>query len=219
MSAFSVGTERGFAGNIAVLLLMVVSASVFAAGERETISAIEPLYRAYRFSTQPKLNPDVTFRVKELLVPGLWSALKIQLFVADDKIDGQVLPHDPFLYFKGAIHPFVNALGGHGVMSGVVSGDAFYYSYSWGSGIHRSVVGRLTIKEGRPVRDESRPLFNGDMFVEKSADGRIRIVEARWKEFNRWEEGVRFGWIDGTEGSRLKIVDDDGREVQVPVRR
>jgi hypothetical protein len=220
MNASRFGMERDFACKIAVLLLTILfSASVFAAGERETTSAIEPLYRAYRFSTQPDLNPEVTFRVKELRVPGLWAALAIQLFVADDLIDGQVLPRDPFLYFKGAIHPFVNSIGGHGVMSGVVSGDAFYYSYSWGSGIHRSLVGRLTIKEGRPIREESRALWNTDMFVEKSADGRVRIVEARWREFNRWEKGVPLGWIDGAEGSRLKMVDDYGREVQLPVRR
>ena len=138
----------GFAAKVIALFFTTMTVVALAAEQRQTISSVEPLYRAHRFGSAPNLNPKTTFRVRELDVPNLWSTLGLQLFEAEEIVGGDAFAWRQFLCREGVVHPFVESFGGHGVMSGVVHANALYYSYSWGSGIHRSFVGRLTIQNG-----------------------------------------------------------------------
>ena len=114
---------------------MTISSAATAAESRQTTSSVESLYRAHRFSSSPQLNPNTTFKIRELDVPNLWSSLRLQLFEAED------------------------------------------------------------------------------MFVEADKGGRVCVVEGQWRGFNRWESPRPLGWIDFGEHMRLKVVDEEEREI------
>lgn len=183
------------------------------AAEKFTSASIEPLYRAHRFATAPKLNPDVKFAIDEFEVPGLWAALEVQIFNVHDLIRGQSIPGNPFLCYRGKIHPFVESTGGQGLMSAVVAGPALYYSYSWGSGIHRSHVGRLQIVNDAPVRAESAALVDRDMFVTTSTNGRILVTAKSSRGPVPRDAGAPLGWIKLQPDGRLSIADALGDEI------
>jgi hypothetical protein len=161
------------------------------------------------------MNPEVEFSLTEIPVDGLWHALGIQIFTTVGTVRGQSVPRDPIIWCDGRIYPFVNSVGGWGLMSAVVVGDKLYYSYSFGSGIHRSHVGRLVLKDRIPACTDSEARMHGDLFVERTADGRVRVSHGEYRGFNRWEHSRPIGWIDVRELTRVKVIDGDRHEVEL----
>jgi hypothetical protein len=145
-------------------------------------------------------------------VPGLWEAQQIQIFKPWHLTYENRSPHQPFIFSRGQIIPFAQTFGG-GILSGVMLDDALYYSYGFGSGIHRSQLGRLCLRNGQPEVHESKPYGMADMLVEKTGE-RVRVVV---RGFPHPDEPSLLGWIDLTETERLKVVDDAGREVVLPM--
>lgn len=201
-----------------VLLVGALIASVAGgwAAEKQPVAAVEPIYRAQVFADRPSLNPQVTFEFEELALPGLWEGLGVQIFNVWHLAHDNRNPRDPFILSAGKIFPFVGTMGG-GFLSGAVRGDALYYSYGYGSGIHRSQLGRLRMKDGRPEQHESKSYSMGDMLVEKTPENRIRIVvrDFPWPG----EAPTPLGWIDLQENGRLRVSDDAGGEVVLPLAR
>jgi hypothetical protein len=207
--------QRNFFSKFSMATAALFLAPSLRPAEQQTIATIEPLYRAYRFSTQPSLNPETTFVLKEFPIAGLWDALRVLVFAAEDLVRGNRIPRDPVICSHGKIFPFVNSFGGSGLMSAVVMDDALYYSYSWGSGIHRSLVGRLRVVAGKIHLQESEPRWSADLLVEKTSAGAIKVFVASFRKFNRWVEPSPVGRIDLQERERLKIVDDAGRVIRL----
>jgi len=188
------------------------------AAEKHTGVSIEPIYRMHLFAVQPKFNPAVTFVFEELTIAGLWDALEVQIFLVKYLVRESAMTGDPFICWHGKIFPFVERTGSTSILSGVVAGDALYYSYSWGSGMDRSLVGRLKMKDGQPAWQDSEARLFAKMFVDKSSDGRIRVVggsRQTFLGFNRWDDTSTLGWIDLSEKQRLKVIDVNGREISL----
>jgi hypothetical protein len=73
------------------------------------------------------------------------------------------------------------SFGGYGLMSGLVQGESFYFTYSWGSGIHRSHVGKLQIVNDEVKFWDSGGFFNLDLFLSRRTDGEIAVVSGRFE--------------------------------------
>ncbi|MCP4150022.1 MAG: hypothetical protein GY757_19910 [bacterium] len=183
--------------------------------EKMSSDEVMPLFQDYAFSQNPNLNPNTTFDIREFPVDKLWQNLKLQIFLVrflgpdKESSNGGI-----YLYHNKQISPFACSFGGHGLMSGFVLKHSFYYSYSWGSGIHRSVIGMLKVEGGKLDIRESDGFFHRDLFVEKTSDGQIRVVSGQLNAFNQWTQAAFFGKIEINEPSRLRIIDREGAEIK-----
>ena len=96
-------------------------------------------------------------------------------------------------------------------MSAVMVGDELYYTFSWGSGIHRSQIGRLSADGAGLTINESGGYEDVDLFVHK-ADNRVQVEEGRFIDFNSWESGRTFGWLR-TQGLSFTVIDNAGNKI------
>src|SRR5262245_9305425 len=144
---------------------------------------LKTLVKNYAFQNQPKLRADTQFAIEEYAIAGL-KALDVQILLARYLApEGSQFNEALLIYHNGKLTPFANAFGGHGLMSAVVSGGKLYYSYSFGSGRHRSHLAQLSIVGGKLVFAESGPLLDQDCFV-KQDGARLRLEKGEFKKFN-----------------------------------
>jgi hypothetical protein len=170
------------------------------------------LVNDWAYSNNPDLTGDVEFDITEYDVPDLWETLRVQLFSADYvSADGQRFNSGLWAYYQGVLYPFGSTMGGHGLMSGVLQGDAFYYSYSWGSGIHRSVLGKLTIGEAGPEFVESGGFSSRDLFLAQG-DDEIAVEDGTYRGYDDWMAAEPFGTLVD-RGTELAVVDSEGQEI------
>jgi len=180
--------------------------------QKTTIEELVPLVREYAFRENPKLNPPVQFKIEEHEVDGLWHAIRVRLLlVRYMSAAGEQFNERLLVYHDGKLTPFASAFGGYGLMSAVVMDGKLYYTYSWGSGIHRSHIGRLS-RDARDIRIiVSGGYSSTDLFV-RNVDGRIRVEAGKFTGFNSWKVESQVGWLKAKESS-LAIVDETGAEV------
>jgi hypothetical protein len=181
-----------------------------------TVKEAEPLVRQWAFWETPALNPATHFKVEETKVDGLWDALKVQLFRARYLVNGQEFREASLTYHNGDLHEFVVTFGGRGLMSGTMLNGAFYYSYSWGSGVHRSHIGKLSLVNGQLMRSETGGFRDRDLFV-KNSDGQIKAEVGFFHTYNSWQSTEVLGSVGEQTGKleivggKLEIVGGDGK--------
>ena len=117
------------------------------------------------FTGNPGFNPETSFRVRKLEIKGLWEELKIQIFYTDVVIHGELSEGFVGMYHKGQVKPIAPSFGGSGLLSGMMHDGGFYFTYSMGSGIHRSHVAMLRLVDGKLKRWESGGFMDLDLFV------------------------------------------------------
>lgn len=140
---------------------------------------------------------------REYPVADLQQTVGVRLFL----VNGEML----FAYGHGQVRKFGLTFGGHGLMSAVVLDKALFYTYSFGSGLHRSHVGRMTFEDGAFRILESCAYFNHDLFVVKTNQG-IRIDVGDFEQFNSWRPIRRLGRPELCRSS-LVIVQEVGAEI------
>jgi hypothetical protein len=124
---------------------------------------------------EPDMNPSTDFPIKEITTDEMWTRLHAQLFVVTDGI----YLHQAYIILDQKVSPLGVALGGSGIMSMCVvnldksSQPQLLFTYSWGSGIHRSIVGIWT--EASSWIDAKPLLGNNDLSIEKIDDQHIRL--------------------------------------------
>lgn len=161
-------------------------------------------------------NP-YTLRLTMHEVSGLWDSLGICLFVAEYRsADGTWFRNEEFLYRKGAIRYFTDCFGGWGMMSGQMMGSALYYTYSWGSGIHRSHIGRLSIDHDTIVIRESGGYADKDLYVAEPENGVIPVFLYKIRKMISFNEldssAVKWGYVHEGAAS-ISIIDTLGNEI------
>jgi hypothetical protein len=166
------------------------------------------LVREYAFTSKPRLNPNVKFAIEEFSIPGL-KALKLQIVHARYlALDGTPFNEALLLCRDGKLTRFAESLGGQGLMSGVVVKDTLYYTYSFGSGEHRSHLARLNIVDGKVTIVESGSLLDKDYFVSQVGD-KLFLEEGEFQKFNKWKSNKRIGQIVATD-TGFDVVDEAG---------
>ena len=195
----------------AVIAIFLACHAAFA--ERPASPAeFKTLVRDYAFRNQPGLNPETRFAIEEYAIDGL-KALDVQILLARYLApDGSQFNEALLIYHDGTLAPFARALGGHGLMSAVVSGGNLYYTYSFGSGRHFCGVGRLSVVGGKLVFAESGLLLNQDLFVKQDGAG-LRLEQGEFERFNAWKAGRRIGAIAATK-TGFAVLNDVGMEIE-----
>ena len=114
------------------------------------------------------------------------------------------------IYKDGALTTFGNSFGGYGLMSATMDEDMLFYTYSWGSGIHRSHVGALSIMGDQIQILETVGFVNEDLFV-RNMGGQSIIEVGDYLGFNSWEKSGVLGQPKLLNGS-LSIIDHEGND-------
>lgn len=196
--------------SLALLLLLAACHHVALApgsepeGVRVTLDEATALVRARIFEDRPGLNESVETRLSEHTTDELWERLGAQLFV----VEGGELRCESYLVREHRVHPLCNGYGGHGVQSACVTDlDAdgepeLSYTYSWGSGIHRSLVGVCGFEGDAFWNEEADVAYVGDLFVRKESDTRVlvEIGDYGWT-FGEWSPVAAFGELVLTGGA------------------
>lgn len=172
----------------------------------------QKLVKSYAFENQPKLNPETQFAIEEYSIDGL-KALNVQIILARYLgADGGQFNEALLLYHNGKLSPLAITVGGQGLMSAVVSGGKLYYTYSFGSGRHRSHLAQLSIAGGKPTFAESGPLLDQDCFV-KQDGARLRLEKGKFEKLNVWKAGRKIGEVAEREKG-FAVLDDAGKEIE-----
>jgi hypothetical protein len=170
-------------------------------------SQIYQLVRNFAFATRTNLNPAVVFNIQVEPIQGLWETMQIEVVIVEETVDGQFGNEYACLLHEGTAQYLGISGGGWGLMSGLMQGTNFYYTYSWGSGIHRSQVGKLQI-----VNDEvnfwgTSGFVNKDLFLSRRTDGKIAVESGVYRSFNLCQNPTDYALIDETDPSATKIID------------
>jgi hypothetical protein len=201
-----------FAATLSLALAGVLDCRA-AFGQRPASPAeLKTLVKNYAFRNTPGLRADAQFAIEEYAIDGL-KALHVQILLARYLTpDGSQFNEALLIYHDGKLTPFACALGGHGLMSAVVSGGKLYYTYSFGSGRHFCGLAQLSIVGGKLAFAESGLLLNQDCFV-KQDGARLRLEKGEFEKFNAWKAERRIGEIAAKE-SGFAVLNDAGQEIE-----
>ena len=192
------------------LLFLISTLSVAILGRAEdapNAEQVQRLVRDFAFAFNPDLNTNTVFKIRKLPVDGLWESMRLQVFdVAYTLKDVEWFNGFVGVYHDGKITSLAPSVGGYGLMSGLMSDGDFYYTYSWGSGIHRSHVAKLRVVDGKLKSWDSGGFEGEDFFVTEDAKGKVRVLSGEFKEFNRWEAAKDIGSVGMTNTPQLQII-------------
>jgi hypothetical protein len=202
-------------GAVAFALCLLFSISGAQAAERLTVPEAEKLIDAHIRAATPTMNPAAKFPVKELTTDEVWKRMSVQVF----QVTGGVRECETFLVRGGKeVRPLGIGFGGSGVMSLCIADldrdgkPELVYTYSWGSGDHRSHAAVYREKDGK-VQEAVVPFaFKGDMFASSFPDGSVEVEIGRYRQqVNRWIKTGRLG--------KLSISEKDGKlQADVAIR-
>ena len=174
---------------------------------------VTQLVRDFAFSSIPQLNPATEFEIRWVPIKGLWQALEVQVFKVRCFVDRQQFNEFDCVIHQGKLTVLGCSIGGYGLMSGVVQSSSLYYTYSWGSGIHRSHIGRLEVVNDELKFWESAGFADRDLFVSPTSSGGIQVLSGKYAEVNQWLDSQEFGTIDQQDPAQMKIIGPDGAVV------
>jgi hypothetical protein len=198
-----------------VLSVILLLPSVVQAEEAPTTQRVEQLVQKYAFETTSKLNPQTRFRIRPLEVNDLWEQLELQAFNVDFLgPDGTAFNETSILYHEGKVSHLATSFGGYGLMSGLVHNGAFYFTYSWGSGVHRSHVVKLQIADGKLKRWESGGFMDLDLLVAAGPGGTVQVFSGERDDTGHLRQGKQIGIVEEAGPAELRIVDAGGRVVE-----
>jgi hypothetical protein len=187
-------------------------------GTRISADEAAAIYGAYVKGNNPDDNPQAVFTAEEKSVPGLWEDLRAQLFVGKVGVSDTTMGC-AFVYRRCAITIPTYSCDWFGLLSsGVVKDGAFYYSWGAGSGVYRSIFGKLTPEGDGLAKLLSGEYFDtvtgGDTLVVSLADAQLAVYRATtlWSSFNDWSNPRYVGTLADLDG-RLVVIGPDGREL------
>ncbi len=176
--------------------------------ERVRLAEATAMVRASIFAEQPTMNESMVAPLVELTTEEMWQRLGVQLFQVTDG----VAECNTYLVFGGGAHLLCGGFGGHGIQSACVTdldrdgSPELTYTYSWGSGRHRSLIAVARVDGERLLQEEVQLAFAGDLFVRREADSRVGVEIGRYGwEFCQWTPEARLGVIEvQPDGGQLR---------------
>lgn len=178
------------------------------------------IYADYSIAAAPGLASWATFAAEEESVPGLWEAMQAQLFNAKTMYgSGTVEIERSFIYRDCVVTLLTDDPNPFGrILSGVVANGAFYYSWTVGSGISYSILGKLAPDGAALARTISYSYSNASLnppnLVVALESGQVVVYRATvdWEHFNDWLNPELMGTLKDF-GDRLGILDSNGHEL------
>lgn len=143
---------------------------------RVSLSQAELLVRDMIFSDNPNMSVSAEFSLIELTFEELWSRMGMQVF----KITDGVRAYETYLLKGDRVESLGIGFGGFGVTSMCVTDldsngePELTYTYSWGSGIHRSLVSVYS-EEWSESRDAIIVYPHGDLILNKFDDQTVFV--------------------------------------------
>jgi hypothetical protein len=189
-------------------------ASLASGNQPLTQTQATALFHGFVVQDIPNYNPASVFSVEELVVPGVWAATGVQLFVGGAIDDyGYIVNQRPFATRAGKVYPLTK-YSGTGLLSAALVGQKLYYSIRAGSGINYSELGRISLV-GDDLAILHGPDFANDLNLYLRVSGERIVVELgsglKLNSLDWTPQGV-FGWLKD-EGDRLVVVDEAGQEI------
>jgi len=111
---------------------------------------------------------------------------------------------------EGKAQGLGQSFGGWGLLSGLMQGETFYFTYSQGSGRHRSHVGKLQLVDNAVKLWDAGGFYELDLFLSRQPDGHIVVVSGVFEAFNRYAKSADYARIDKTDPSATKLIGLDG---------
>lgn len=154
-------------------------------GERLNIDEATHLVREDIFRRKPGMNPSMQFPLNELTSAEIWDRLHAQVFVVSEGI----LVCQAFIIHNKKVESLCGGFGGFGLMSMCVvdpSGKGrplLLFSHSFGSGIHRSMVGAWAA--GTKISVTKIAVRDCDLFLAKIDDRQVQVTCGVFNPGNR----------------------------------
>jgi hypothetical protein len=192
-----------------------------AKAQRIAMEKAQTLVGSYIMSTTPAMSP-FHFTLKELGDDEVWNRLSAQIF----QVTNEFRQYETYLIKDGKVYPLGEAFGGWGVMSfcvanvrdvGIPYSPKLIYSYSFGSGLHRSHVAFWWEQDGAPQEVKVPFAYRGDMFVKAIVDTRTEAIREHimievgdyQQKINKWTTKATLGELFLTKKDDKTTVDVD----------
>jgi hypothetical protein len=178
---------------------------------RMTLATATEKVRDYVFRVNPQMNPKAQFPLRELTTAEVWDRLHDQIFMVTDGVQVD----QAYLIAGNEVFRLGESFGGCGVMSFCVAdldGDGqpeLIFTHSWGSGIHRSLVGLWS--SGASWIEAPVALEDDDLSVVRVDDSHVRV------DYGRFDCAARTFKRSGDYGD-LTCATDPGGKRQLGVR-
>jgi hypothetical protein len=153
------------------------SAKQHAEPERISVTKAEELVRAMFLSEKPDMDPTVEFPLREFTTDEMWQRMGIQVF----QVSGGIYEYYTYVIADDRVEQLGEAFGGSGVTSIHVTDldrdvdPELTYTYSWGSGIHRSQVAVYSAAWPESASKAADVAYLGDLTLEKVSDQEILV--------------------------------------------
>lgn len=142
---------------------------------RLKVGEAEKLVRDLIFIEKPTMNPTAQFPLKDITTKAVWDRLGAQVFQVTEGVQAC----ESFFIKAKKVYRIGQGFGGHGVTSMAVADpdvngrDKLIFTYSWGSGIHRSHVAVFDCLAKEPVQVVAPLAYFGDLgdVAVKSGEG------------------------------------------------
>ncbi len=148
--------------------------------QHQSLDELRRRVREAIFASTPTMNPEAVFPIRELTTDAVWEQLGAQLV----QVTEGPRQYQGFVIRGSRVERIGVAVGGFGLVSFCVadiSGDGqpdLAYSFSWGSGIHRSRVAYADLT-GATLVEHVAPeacFQMSDMAVGNAADGGVEVM-------------------------------------------
>jgi hypothetical protein len=154
-----------------------VTPVVEAAPVRVTSDEASRIVRTTVFEMQPSMNPEYQVALREITTDDVWERLRVQVF----QITEGPPSYRTYVVRDGRAEQIGEGFGGYGVVSMCAAdlngdgADELVYSFSWGSGIHRSRLAYADLRQPALVQHvaEAACFRMEDMMVRPAADGSV----------------------------------------------
>ncbi|MGE5608782.1 MAG: hypothetical protein ACM359_05990 [Bacillota bacterium] len=159
------------------------------------------------------MNPAAQFPLEELTTPEVWEQLHVQVF----RVRDGVRQLDSFLIQNENVTPLGVGFGGYGIMSMCVTDlDAdgqpeLAFTYSWGSGIHRSHLCVWT--GGSAWVDAAVALRDYDLSLSKMDGHGVQL------DYGTYDPGTNKVSVTGTFGDIIYTKTSGKPELSVRLRQ